>query len=141
MLATGSLDGLFTGQLAFAIGVQWADGVIFAPGLGALPWEHIVGGVMHQQCAAIGGSTGQHADGFGVYLESLLAVAFRLVHGGVGGGVDDYIGGAGAHGFGQARQVGQVAAVCLAAGIQRQHLAQRGQAALQFPAYLAVLAQ
>ncbi|MNP10866.1 hypothetical protein D3C76_1030300 [compost metagenome] len=96
---------------------------------------------MYQQCSAVSGSAGQHADGFGVYLEGLLAVAFSLVHGGVGGGVDDYIGGVGAHGFGQARQVGQVTAVCLAAGVQRQQLAQRGQAALQFPTDLAVLAQ
>ncbi|MNT91884.1 hypothetical protein D3C72_2330570 [compost metagenome] len=48
VLATGSLDRLLAGQLAGAIGIQWVNGIVFAPRLGALPREHIVGGVMYQ---------------------------------------------------------------------------------------------
>ncbi|MNH36580.1 hypothetical protein D3C79_973870 [compost metagenome] len=71
----------------------------------------------------------------------MLTVTLGLVHGSVGRRIDDDIGGIDTDSFGQARQVGQVATVRLAASVQRQQLPQRGQAALQFPAYLTVLAQ
>ncbi|MNO83547.1 hypothetical protein D3C76_748620 [compost metagenome] len=40
---------LLTGQLTSPIDTQWRYRIVFLPGCIALPGEHIVGGVMHQQ--------------------------------------------------------------------------------------------
>jgi hypothetical protein len=56
-------------------------------------------------------------------------------------GVDDDVGTQGAHGVGHGIGLGKVAAQLGAVMAQRGHLAQHGQAALQLPADLAVLAE
>ena len=71
----------------------------------------------------------------------VLGLALGFVHRGVGGGIDDHIRREALQRRGQAVEVTQVAAVIATFRVQRQHLAQRRQAALQFPADLAVFAE
>ena len=81
----------------------------------------------------------------GVDGKSSAGLALGFVDGGVGAGVDDHIGGHLAHRLRQTGVVTQIAAQTLrvvtgAAG-QCDYRAQRGQAALQLPAHLAVTAE
>ena len=97
---------------------------------------------MHQQGTQGGGFTGEDAGGQGVEGAGEVGLALGLVHGGVGGGIDDEVGGHGAHGGGEAFRVGKVAGEARGAVvIKGNELAQGGEAALQLPAHLAVLAE
>jgi hypothetical protein len=97
---------------------------------------------MHQQRAAGGGFAGEDKGGQRVEGAGELRFAFGLVHGGVGGGIDDEIGGHAAHGGGEAFRVGEVTGEAGRAVVVEGHeLTQRGEAALEFPADLAVLAE
>ncbi|MNG08056.1 hypothetical protein D3C84_913880 [compost metagenome] len=72
----------------------------------------------------------------------LLPLAFGLVHGGIGRGVDDNIRLQLANGVAQALEVGEVAAQAIVAmAVGGDQFAQWRQRALQFPADLAVLAE
>ncbi len=73
-----------------------------------------------------------------------IGFAFGPVDGGVGGGIDDQVWLELQHRGGQClrlRKVAAQAALRLARAVERHQFAQRGQAALQFPAELAVLSQ
>ena len=96
---------------------------------------------MHQPGAQACGLLGQHAGGGGVEQARKLRFTLGLVHSGVGGSVDDDVGAEPAHSVADAFRLAEIAAVLLAIEVQRRHLAQHGQAALQFPADLAALAQ
>ena len=69
-----------------------------------------------------------------------LGLALRLVDGGVCGGVDDDVRAQSAHGVGDTGGIAEVTAVDCAVMVQGRDAAQHGEAALQLPADLAVLA-
>ncbi|MNP19796.1 hypothetical protein D3C76_1123410 [compost metagenome] len=70
-----------------------------------------------------------------------LRFAFSLVDRGVGRCVHDNVRCEALHGGGQPWQIRQIAAVLLACGVQRQHLAKGRETALQLPTHLAVPAE
>jgi hypothetical protein len=85
-----------------------------------------------QQRAAAAAFLGQNSRRGGIDGTGQIRLGFRLVHGGVGGGVDHDVGGKRAHGLAQRVGVRQVEL----ASIQGMQLAQAGQRALQFAAEL-----
>ena len=150
MLAPSGDDGRLPGQLAVAIDVERADWVALAPRLVAAAAEHVVGAVVQQPGPALVRQLRQQTRGFGVDALRQRGLALGFVNCGVGGGVDDHLRAQLLHGARQAGQVGQVAAqgrglgvsrVGAGVAIERNELAQRGQAALQLPTDLAVFAQ
>lgn len=100
---------------------------------------------MHQQRAGLRRLAGQHLGSQRIEQPRLFRLAFGLVHGRVGGGIDDDIGTQSAHGPCEFIEAREIAAQALATGValalQRDQLAQRRQAALQLPAHLSIAAQ
>ena len=104
---------------------------------------------MHQQCAQTVCLLGQHAHGGGIDALRQLWLAFGLVYCGVGSSIDDDVWLQQAHGGGQGFGIGQISVqrLTLPDGIgdsitpQGPDRSQRSQAALQFPADLALFAQ
>ena len=127
------LNGLLTGQLGFAVDVERRGRVVFLPGAGTLTVEHVVGGVMHQQCAIGLAPLGQRGRHVGVeHLRQLALFGFGLVHGRVGRGVDHNMG---THAIQQRAGGLGIGQIQLIDG-DRHHLAQRLQGADQLPADL-----
>ena len=142
-------DQGFSCQLGLAVDIERCGGIGFLPGLLAGAVKHVIGGVMHQQCAQTVCLLGQHAHGGGIDALRQLWLAFCLVYRRVGGCIDDDVWLQQAHGGGQGFGIGQITMQRLALqdGVggaitsKRPDRSQRGQAALQFPADLAVAAQ
>ena len=141
VIATGSPDQLFAFQLGRAIHTQRRGGIGFQPRLVAAAVEHIVGGVMDQpglacsvSCASTPGASAlmvRTSSGSLSALSTAVCAAALTITSGL----------TTAHRVSQAFQIGEVAAQFFAVVIQRDQLAQRRKAALQFPADLAVLAE
>ena len=70
-----------------------------------------------------------------------VGLALGLVDGGVRGGIDDHVGAHRAHRARRAPRGGEVGAQVGAVEVERDHLAERRERALQLPADLAVLAE
>ena len=100
--------------------------------------EDIVGRVVHQQGAHALGLDGQQSRRSGVDLAGQFGFALGLVDGGMGRGIDDDLGGDGAHLGQQGFRLGEVGAVVV---VHRHHFAGHGERALQFPADLAAFAE
>ena len=141
MLAATGDDCLLPLQLGLAIHAQRAGGVAFLPGLIALTIEHIVGRVMHQPGTDLGSRLRQCGGRGGIEASGQFRFALGFVHRGMGRRIDDHVGAVSQNSLSQALWLAQIAAEIGAVPVQRQHLAQRGQAALQLPADLAVFAQ
>ena len=141
MPATTGQNGLFTFELGVPVHTERTGGIGFLPRPVACAIEHIVGRVMHQPSPHLRGGLGQRCRGQRIHRSGPFGLALGLVHRGVGGGIDDDIGPVAAHRLRQALGLAQVTTKLRAAPIQRQHRAQRGQAALQLPAHLSVLTE
>ena len=101
---------------------------------------------MHQQGAQAFGLQCHDFGGFGVQAPSQIRLALGLVHCRMRCGIDDHIRAHAANGLRQCLQIADITAQAIsihihALAIQRNHLAQRRETALQLPADLAVLAQ
>ncbi len=128
-------------ELGAPVDRQRAGGRVFGARLVAAAVEDVVGAVVHQPGAGRRGAAREHAGRVGVDRLGEVGLRFRLVDGRVGGGVDDQVGTDGLHRGrerGGLREVGREVA---ALEVERQHLAQRLQRALQFPADLAVASE
>ena len=89
MIVVDLRDFLFANQFRAAIGAGRAGGVVLAIGAVEPAVEHIIGRKVQQGFAQLGGDLGDIAGAVAIDPQRDLRLAFRLVHGGIGGGVDD----------------------------------------------------
>lgn len=129
-------DRLFPGQLAAAVDSQRVGLVVLGVGRGLAAIKDVVGGVVDQRRAQGSGLFGQHAGGSGIEGEGGLGLALGLVHGGVGGGVDDQVRALGTDPLADGLAVGKVEAVAA----QDQQFALAGEGQGQFTGDLAAVA-
>ena len=140
--AAALADEVFAFELGTAVDGQGAGGRVFRARGVAAAVKDVVGGVMDEQRAAPGGFAGEDARREGVEGAGEVGFAFGFVDSGVGGGVDDQVGGDGVHGGGEAVGVGEVAGQARGAVVvEGDDVTHGGEAALQLPADLAVLAE
>ena len=128
-------------ELGVTVHVQGRRRVTLKPGPAAAAIEHIVGAVVHQPGTQGLRLARQLTHRGRIDQTGQLRLALGLVHGRVRGGVDNDLRGQTAHGLHQLLRPGEVPASVGAVPVERHHLAQRRQAALQLPAHLAALAQ
>ncbi|CFM11267.1 Uncharacterised protein [Bordetella pertussis] len=117
--AAAGRDGLFAGQLGAAVGVQRMCGVGFPVGAGALAVEHVVGGIVHQQCIVAARIVRHDRHRLGIDAQRQLRLGLGAVDFGIGGGVDQYARRVGIEHGGQPAQVAQVGLAAVQRGQPR----------------------
>ena len=92
IFAADVFDGLFAGQLAGAIDIEWIGRVGFDPRLRLAAVKDVVGGVVNEKGVALAGFFGENARRLLVDGVGEIALGFGAIDGGVGGGVENEIG-------------------------------------------------